>query len=296
MSSPVPTCSVDFPFESKFVDVLGSKIHFIEQGEGDPILFLHAVPASNYSWRNIIPSISSYGRCIAPDLIGMGKSGKPDIAYRLFDHINYINEFIEKLNLDKITLVLHGWGSVIGFDYAMRHPERVKAIAFVEAYLKEPEHEAISLPVQEFMARLQAADGGYDAVVNQNFLVEQGLVAMTLCKLSETVLANYRQSFLTPASRKPLWQFVQDLPSVSVSSEAKTVIARYSQHLQQSSVPKLMMYAWPGFMTTIETVEWAKKHLSNTTFTDLGEALHFPQETNPQGVSEALIAWYQTIR
>lgn len=296
MNSSVAISS-DFPFQSKFVEVLGSKIHYIEQGSGDPILFLHGMPTSNYLWRNIIPALAPYGRCIAPDLIGMGKSDKPDIAYRVFDHIRYIEGFIEALGLNKITLVVHGWGSVIGFDYAMRHPERIKALAFLEAHLRlVTDWDMVSLPAQELLGEVKGSDDGYEIIVNQNFLLKKALPAMILRKLSAAELGYYQQPFPTPESRKPLWQFIKDLPLLNGSQDVKTLITRYAERLKHSSLPKLMMYAWPGFITTMSSVEWAKKHLSNIVFTDVGEALHCPQETNPQGVCDALVSWYREIK
>ena len=118
--------SADFPFESHYVEVLGSKMHYIDEGEGDPILFLHGNPTSSYLWRNIIPHVTSLGRAIAPDLIGMGKSDKPDIEYRFFDHVKYIDDFIEALGLKNITLVIHDWGSGLGFHYAHRNDTNIK--------------------------------------------------------------------------------------------------------------------------------------------------------------------------
>ena len=117
--------SADFPFESKFIDILGSKIHYIDEGSGDPILFLHGNPTSSYLWRNIIPYLLPHGRCIAPDLIGMGKSDKPNLEYRFFDHSKYVEEFIKKLDLSNITLVIHDWGSALGFHYAMRNENKI---------------------------------------------------------------------------------------------------------------------------------------------------------------------------
>ena len=125
-----------FPFESKFVNVRGSKMHCVEQGEGDPILFLHGNPTSSYLGRNVIPHVSAHGRCIALDLIGMARSDKPDLEYRFFEHMNYVEGFIEELELVNITLVIHDWGSRIGFHYATQHQDNVKAIAFMEAILK----------------------------------------------------------------------------------------------------------------------------------------------------------------
>ena len=115
---------------------LGSKLHYIEQGSGDPILFLHGNPESSYIWRNIIPHLSPLGRCVAPDLIGFGKSDKPDIEYRVFDHIKYVEELIRALELKNITFVIHDWGSAIGSHYAMGNPGNVKGLAMMEAHLR----------------------------------------------------------------------------------------------------------------------------------------------------------------
>src|SRR5210317_59357 len=124
--------STAFPFKPHYVQVHGSKMHYVDEGSGDPILFLHGNPTSSYLWRNIIPHLSSQGRCIAPDLIGMGKSDKPDLEYRFFDHVKYIEGFIEKLGLQNITLVIHDWGSALSFHYAMRNENNIKGIAFME--------------------------------------------------------------------------------------------------------------------------------------------------------------------
>ena len=126
----------DFPFHDNYVEVLGSKIHYIDEGQGDPIVFLHGIPTWSYMWRNIIPSLNKQARCIAPDLIGFGKSDKPDIEYSVFDHIRYIEAFIKALGLKNITFVLHAWGSTIGFDYAVRHQDKIKGLAFLEAHIR----------------------------------------------------------------------------------------------------------------------------------------------------------------
>lgn len=117
-------------YASRFVTVKGAKMHYIETGQGEPVLFIHGMPTSSYLWRNIIPKLADKAHCVALDLIGMGESDKPDIDYTVNDHISYVECFIEALGLRNITLVMHGWGSVIGFDYARRHPKNIKALAF----------------------------------------------------------------------------------------------------------------------------------------------------------------------
>ncbi len=125
----------DFSFESRYVEVHGSKIHYVDQGSGDPVLFLHGQPTSSYLWRNVIPHVSPVARAIAMDNIGFGKSDKPDIEYRFVDHVKYVEGFIEALGLKNVTLVIHDWGSALGFHYAMRNESNVKGIAFMEALL-----------------------------------------------------------------------------------------------------------------------------------------------------------------
>lgn len=131
--TPDQTISADFPFESKFVEVNGQRIHYVGEGEGKPVLFIHGNPTSSYLWRNIIPYAAKHGRAIALDLIGMGKSDKPDIPYRFADHAPFVDGFIEVLGLHDVTLVIHDWGSALGFHYARRHPDNVRGIAFMEA-------------------------------------------------------------------------------------------------------------------------------------------------------------------
>lgn len=288
--------AVDFSFESKYIDVLGSKMHYIEQGEGEPILFLQGMLFSNHVWRNIIPALSPYGRCIALDLIGTGKSDKPDIEYRVFDHIRYVEEFINVMGLKRITLVMHFWGSVIGFDYAIRNPQNIKALAFIEAVLRPLiSVKSLSLPGRELIRLVQGSDQGYKAIVEDNYLLTKVLPMVVLRKLSEEELAIYRQPFAKPEQRKVLWQWAQDLPFPKVAKDVKELIHNYSEQLQKSFHPKLLLYSMPGFFTTMDMVMWAHDHLPNLEIADLGEALHCPQETNPASVREALAKWYKGI-
>ena len=175
-----------FPFESKFFDVRGSKMHYVEQGEGEPILFLHGNPTSSYLWRNIIPHVSTHGRCIAPDLIGMGRSNKPDLEYRFFEHMNYVEGFIEQLELENITLVIHDWGSALGFHYATHHQDNVKAIAFMEAILKPiPSWDVFPESFKEIFQAFRTDGVGWDLIVNKNIFVEKILPGGILRELSE---------------------------------------------------------------------------------------------------------------
>jgi haloalkane dehalogenase len=286
--------SADFPFASKFVKVRGANMHYIEQGEGNPILFLHGMPTSSYLWRNILPAMSRYGRCIALDLIGMGKSDKPKLNYKVLEHIEYVEDFIATLNLRNITLVMHGWGSVIGFDYAMRNEKNIQGLAFEEPHIHAvTDWNMLSLPVQQLITLLRNPKVSYKAVVEDNYLVNKLLQRACLRELTPIEMEYYRAPFSTAESREMLWQYIQELPFINkTGTEIVKRITHYAHCLQKSALPKLLLYTIPGFVTTIETIEWCQKHLPNLTLVDLGEGLHFVPESNPRAFTEALASWY----
>jgi len=289
------TIITNFPFESRFMKVRGSDLHYIDVGSGDPILFLHGVPASSYIWRNVIKRLSQHARCIAPDLIGMGKSDKPDIEYTIFDHVEYIEEFINALDLKNITLVLHGLGSIAGLAYAMRHPERIKALAFYESYLCPPKGEFDhSLPVKHLLSMLENKDGSYKAVVENNYLLKKLFTTMVLRKLSKEELEYYEAPFKKKEHRKVLWHYVQSIKKLHLG-DLKDLLHSISEYLKNSVVPKLMMYSMPGFLTTMENVQWCCENCPNTEVVDLGDGHHFAQETDPHGFSDALYSWYERL-
>ncbi len=279
--------------KTHFISVNGSKMHYYDDGVGDPVLFLHGIPTSAYLWRHIIAALSPNMRCVAPDLIGMGLSDKPDIEYRVFDHIQYIDAFIDALQLKNITLVLHGWGSVIGLDYARRHEKNIKAIAFYESHLQPVSNwDQLSLPVQQFATLLNRPGASYRAVIKQNYFIEKLLPRSMIRKLTDDEMAHYRAPFPTPETRRSLWQYVNDLPLGKGPSDVMELIQTYSAWLQKTTIPKLLLYAIPGFMTTIEEVTWARDHFPNTQIASLDDALHLAQESVPDQFSEALLNWY----
>lgn len=287
--------SADFPYTSNYLEVYGSKMHYIEQGSGDPILFLHGMPTSSYLWRNIIPHLATLGRCIAPDLIGMGKSDKPDIAYSITDHIKYIEQLIETLHLKNITFIMHGWGSIIGFDYAMRHENNCKGLVFYESYLRPFTDNDVSLPLQEQLYSLTAQEDMYDLVVNGSYFVDKVLPQAMMRSLSQEEISHYREPFLKEQSGKALFQYLQELPTGKNNNQVEKIIAEYSKKLTTSTLPKLMLYSVPGFVTTIATAMWAKENLPNLEIVDVGEELHYAQESNPFLMGEAISIWMQGV-
>lgn len=282
----------DFPFDSKFMKVKNSRIHYVDIGKGDPIVFLHGVPASNYIWRNVIPYLSRHARCIAPDLIGMGKSGKPEIKYTIFEHIEYINDFIDSLKLKNVTLVLHGLGSIIGLYYALNNKKNIKAIAFYESYM-HPVNDLskLSLPVRHLLSMMQNDEGCYQAIVKNNYFFKKLLPHGTLRNLTKAELEYYTAPFKKEEHRKPLWQYVQCMKKLHVG-ELRDLIHSFSDYLKESVVPKLLMYSMPGFLTTMESVQWCRENYPNTEVVDLGDGYHFAQETDPHKFAEELRDWY----
>ena len=288
--------SADFPFESHFVEVNGSKIHYIDEGEGDPILFLHGNPTSSYLWRNIIPYMTSRGRCIAPDLIGMGKSDKPDIDYTFFDHVSYIEGFIEKLGLKNITLVIHDWGSGIGFQYAMGHEDNIKAIAFMEAILLPiPSWDAMQEPMKTMFQTMRSPEMGWEMVGVNNMFVEQILPGAVARGLTEEEMTHYRAPFLEEASRKPVWVWPNQVPIAGEPADVVEAVTAYNAKLQESDLPKLLFYATPGALMTAPVVEWCKANLKNLQTVDLGTGIHFLQEDHPHKIGAELAKWHDAL-
>ena len=285
-----------FPFESKFFDVRGSKMHYVEQGEGEPILFLHGNPTSSYLWRNIIPHVSTHGRCIAPDLIGMGRSDKPDLEYRFFEHMNYVEGFIEQLELENITLVIHDWGSALGFHYATHHQDNVKAIAFMEAILKPiPSWDVFPESFKEIFQAFRTEGVGWDLIVNKNIFVEKILPGGILRELSEEEMNVYRAPYTEPSARKPLWRWPNEIPIEGEPSDIAELVGNYNEKLVEWDVPKLLLYAEPGALLQRPAVEWCEVHLKNLTSINLGNGKHFLQEDHPHAIGEALAEWYQAL-
>jgi len=279
--------------KSQFVDIDGVKLHYLEAGSGPVMLFLHGMPTSSYLWRNIIPVLSDKARCIAPDFVGMGKSDKPDIAYTVFDHIHYIEKLIEKLELKNITLVMHGWGSVVGFDIASRNEANIHALAFYEAHVRpSTEWDMLSLPVQQLATLLHRREASYRAIVEQNYLIRRLLPSSVLRTLTAEEMQRYEEPFLTPEDRKPLWQFIQELPLGHQEGEIVELISRYNEWLRKTKLQKLMFYAIPGFITTMESVRWSRENLPKLTLVELQNALHMAQETMPEFFAKELRAWF----
>ena len=289
------TISADFPFESKFIEVHGSQMHYIDEGKGDPILFLHGNPTSSYLWRNIIPYLVPHGRCIAPDLIGMGKSDKPDIDYRFFDHVKYLEGFIEKMGLENVTLVIHDWGSGLGFHYAMRHESNIKGIAFMEAMAKPMKWVDFPAGNKVGFKLFRTPGIGWFMLSVMNMFLTQLVPQMIVRKLSVREKDYYEAPFKTVKSRKPIRQWPLEVPIDGKPLDVHEMMSNYSRKLQESDLPKILFFANPGAIINSPDVEWCKQNIKNLDVVDIGEGLHFVQEDNPHLIGEELAKWVQAL-
>ncbi len=287
--------SAEFPYESKYVEILGSKMHYVDKGQGDPILFLHGNPTSSYLWRNIIPYVANDARAIAVDLIGMGFSDKPDIDYSYEDHAKYLNVFIEKLDLKNVTLVLHDWGSGLGFNYAATHEDNIKGIAFMESLIAPFTWETIPEEGKDMIKAIKTPGVGEEMVMNKNMFLEKFLPSAVVRDLTKEELEYYRAPYPTPQSRKPVWKWPTEIPVSGTPANVHKIVANYHEWLQVTTVPKLLLSATPGMMIKEAEVNWVKSNMKNVDVVNVGKGLHFIQEDNPHAIGAALSSWYQKI-
>lgn len=285
------TISDAFPYESQFVDVLGSNMHYVEQGEGDPILFLHGNPTSSYLWRNIIPYAGDHGRAIAVDLIGMGRSDKPDLDYRFVDHARYVDGFIEAMGLQNITFVLHDWGSGLGFHYAYRHPGNIRGIAFMEAILRPSKWSDANLVERFLFKRMRDPEKGDRMNIDKNFFVERLLPMMTSRKLTSTERDAYREPFIEPASRLPVAQWPREIPFDGEPEDVARIISDYWAWLQETDIPKLMLVAKPGVIIKPDIADELEAMVPALERVDIGKGKHYVQEDRPDAIGRALDDW-----
>ncbi len=287
--------SAAFPFQSKFVEVHGSKMHYVEEGAGDPVLFLHGNPTSSYLWRNVIPHVSPLARCIALDLIGMGKSDKPDLEYRFVDHSKYVEGFIEALGLRDITFVIHDWGSALAFHYARRHEENVKGLAFMEAIVRTLTWDEWPEQARQMFQAFRTPEVGEKMLIEQNMFVEAVLPGAILRKLTEEEMNRYREPYVDPPSRKPTWRWPNEIPIEGEPADVTKIAQAYSEWFGKSDVPKLLLYAQPGAIMREPLVEWCRNNMRNLKTVEIGPGAHFVQEDQPHAIGEAIAEWYRGL-
>lgn len=282
------------PLAKQTVDVRGRRMAYHARGEGRPILFLHGNPTSSYLWRDVMPELDGHGRLIAPDLIGMGDSDKlpdpqPD-TYRFTTHRDFLDGFIDAaIGNEPVVLVVHDWGSALGFDWANRHRDRVRGIAYMEAIVRPiagwEEWSPSATPVfQGFRS-----DKGEQMILDRNLFVERVLPGSVLRKLSDAEMAEYRKPFAQREDRWPTLTWPREIPIAGEPADVVAIAAAYSQWLAASDIPKLFVNADPGAILIGVLREFCRTWRNQTEVTVSGS--HFIQEDSGAAIGQAIAQW-----
>jgi len=278
----------------KYIDVLGSRMAYVEAGEGPVVLFQHGNPTSSYLWRNVIPHVAPHARCIAADLIGMGRSAKPKIAYRVEDQARYFEALVEALDLNEVVLVLHDWGSALGLDWARRQEERVRGLALMEFILPRPTWLDVT-PAAAEVFRAFRSDLGRTLLVDENRFIEQVLPAGVMRKLADEEMTAYREPFLDPASREPVYRFPNELPIAGAPADVWAMAEAYQAWLLETEIPKLFFWADPGSLIPPKRAAWLQARPRYCTSVPLGPGRHFVQEDHADHIGAAIADWLSTL-
>ncbi|WKU06966.1 haloalkane dehalogenase [Micromonospora sp. HUAS LYJ1] len=281
-----PVSAAD-PHPRRRIDLCGTHLSYVDVGAGDPIVFLHGNPTSSYLWRNVIPAVRDLGRCLAPDLVGMGDSGPAsDGGYRFTDQVRHLDAWFDAVLGDRpVTLVLHDWGSALGFHWAARHPERVRALAYMEAIV-QPRRWSDFEAGRDQLFRAMRSPEGERLVLQENFFVEVVLPRSVVRPLSEAELDQYRRPFGDPDSRRPTLAFPRDLPIEGEPADVTAVVEEYGRWLAASPVPKLLVVAEPGALLTGRALAFARTFPNQREVTVTGS--HYVQEDSPDEIGAAL--------
>ena len=276
----------------------GRRMTYVDEGDGDTVLFLHGNPTSSYLWRKIIPHLALQARCVAPDLIGMGDSDKlphpGHESYRFVDHRHYLDELLRTLDLgERVTLVLHDWGSALGFDWARRHAERVRGIAYMEAIVQPMSWGQWPEGFRGIFQGLRS-DKGEDLVLARNSFVERILPNAILRTLDEDEMNEYRRPFLEPGEdRRPTLTWPRELPIDGEPEDVVDIVDTYGKWLAHSPVPKLFVNADPGAILVGDARDFCRSWPNQEEITVAGS--HFIQEDSPDAIGRALADWHARL-
>jgi haloalkane dehalogenase len=270
----------------KHIDVLGSRMAYVDEGAGRPILLLHGNPTSSFLWRDVIAELRGSARCIAPDLIGMGDSAKVDSLYRFSDHRHYLDGFMEELGLGSdLVLVGHDWGGALLFDWASRHESAVDGIAYMETIVAPLEWDDWPESARKAF-RAMRSDDGEPMVLGKNFFVERILPASVLNELSQEVMDEYRRPFPTPETRIPTLRWPREIPIGGTPPDMVEIVSRYSTFMAETDIPKLFVNADPGSILVGAQRELVRSWPNQREVTVPG--LHFIQEDSGREIGIAI--------
>ena len=285
-------------FSKDFLDINSLKMAFHQSGEGSPVIFLHGNPTSSYLWRNIIPLVSLNARCIAPDLIGMGDSEKlkeiDDDSYGFFQHRHYLNGFLESLDLkNDVFLVVHDWGSALGFDWANRNRTRVKGIVYMEAIVRPLSWIEWPDEAKQIFKGFRSSSGE-EMILTKNLFVEAVLPGSILRNLTDDEMEEYRRPFIMPEHRLPTLKWPREIPIDGEPENVAKVVSDYADWLAVTDIPKLFIDGDPGAILTGEQREFCRKWPNQTEIKVSGS--HFVQEDSPYEIGKAISKWMQYLK
>lgn len=286
------------PLAKQYQVVGGKRLAFHERGDGDPIVFLHGNPTSSYLWRNVIPHVADQGRCIAPDLIGMGDSDKLDASgpdsYSFLEHRRYLDAFFDAMELgDRVTFVVHDWGSALAFDWAYRHPDRVAGLAYMEGMPAPVHFDDWGETAASFFRSLRS-DDGEELILEQNLFVEAALPAGIMRELSDEEMAEYRRPFADAGEgRRPTLSWPRQQPTEGEPAEVVEIVERYGEWMSQVDIPKLFINGDPGWILTGRVRDFCRTWPAQTEVTVPGT--HYLQEDSPNLIGTAVSRWLTSL-
>lgn len=276
------------------VEVIDTTMSCVDLGSGAPIVFLHGNPTSSFLWRNVIPHVADLGRCLAPDLVGMGDSmPAPDGRYRFFDHARYLDAWFQAMGLrERAILVVHDWGSALGFDWARRHADRVRGIAYMEALVQPRRWEDFATGRDRIFRALRS-EQGERLVGEENFFVETVLPKSILRTLRPEEMDRYRRPFVDPATRTPTLAWARELPIDGSPPDVVAMVEAYGRWLATSTIAKLFVNAEPGALLVGRAREFCRTWRNQREVTVPG--IHYLQEDSPHRIGQALRAFVTEV-
>tara|TARA_B110000444_G_C18804336_1_gene579125 strand:+ start:763 stop:1668 length:906 start_codon:yes stop_codon:yes gene_type:complete len=291
--------SATMPYSKKIAEVNGRNIAYVEVGEGDPIVLLHGNPTSSYLWRNVIPELDASGRVIAPDLIGQGDSDKLPASdgegrYTFEAAYNYLNGLLQSIGANKnVTLVIHDWGSALGFYWAQQHPEDIRGIAYMEGITCPLNWEDWPEGARGIFQGFRS-EKGEDLILNRNMFIEAVLPSSVLRELGEEEMAHYRAPFDSPENRQPTLNWPRQIPIDGEPAHMVDLVDGYGQWLANNqTLPKLFINAEPGSILVDKARDFCRSWPNQTEVTVKGS--HFIQEDSPVEIGQAVANWLTTI-
>ena len=290
-----PPVSPHDRYERRTVRVLDTELALVDTGRGDPIVLLHGNPTSSYLWRNVIPHVETLGRCLAPDLVGMGDSGRaPTGRYRFVDHARYLDAWFDALALTRnVTLVVHDWGSALGFHWARRHPERVRAIAYMEAIVRPLGWDEWPEAARKIFQAMRSP-AGEELVLGKNVFVERILPASILRPLASEEMERYRRPYREAGeARRPVLTWPREIPIDGEPPDVVELVQRYAEWLERTDISKLFVNGDPGSILVGPQREFCRGWPNQREVTVRGS--HFLQEDSPAEIGLALAEFIRGV-